>query len=56
MLIPIHFKVAKADSVTETFQAEFVEMIEPVRIKKELTNIIPLTTMRWKEVIKVDKK
>ena len=39
MMIPIHFKVAKSDSVTETVEAVFTEMIEPVRIEKELTNI-----------------
>ncbi|MCX6122582.1 MAG: M28 family metallopeptidase [Ignavibacteriales bacterium] len=52
MMIPIHFRVAKADSVTETIEAKFTEMIEPIRIEKELTNIIPQTTVRRTEVIK----
>ncbi|MGD1045056.1 MAG: M28 family peptidase [Bacteroidota bacterium] len=52
MMIPIHFSVAKADSVTETIEAKFTEMIEPVRIEKELTNIIPQTTLQRTEVIK----
>jgi hypothetical protein len=52
MMIPIHFRAAKADSVTETIEAKFMEMIEPVRIDKELTNIIPQTTLRRTEVIR----
>jgi hypothetical protein len=52
LLIPIHFRVAKTDSVTETIEAKFIEMIEPVRIEKEFTNIISRTTLRKTEIIK----
>ena len=51
-MIPIHFRVAKADSVLETIEANFGEMIEPVRIEKEFTNISHQTTMRRTEVIR----
>jgi hypothetical protein len=51
MMIPIHFKTAKADSVTETIEAKFIEMMEPVRIEKEITNINPQTTLRRTETI-----
>jgi hypothetical protein len=57
MMVPIHFRTAKADSVTETIEAKFIEMIEPVRIEKEMTNITPQTTLRRTEVIHTpDKK
>jgi hypothetical protein len=49
--IPIHFKTVKGDTLTETIEAKFIEMIEPVRIEKELTNINPRTTLRHTEVI-----
>jgi hypothetical protein len=52
MMIPIHFRTAKADSITETIEARFVELIEPVRIEKELTNIDSQTTLRRTEIIK----
>jgi hypothetical protein len=52
IMIPIHFRVAKADSVLETIEANFGEMIEPVRIEKEFTNISHQTTMRRTEVIR----
>jgi hypothetical protein len=52
MMIPIHFRVASADSVIETIEANFAEMIEPVRIEKEFTNISPQTTVRRTEVIR----
>jgi hypothetical protein len=52
MMIPIHFRVVKSDSVTETVKAVFMEMIEPVRIEKELTNIVPRTTIQCSEVIR----
>ena len=52
MMIPIHFRVAKSDSVTETIEAVFTEMIEPVRIEKELANIVPQTTILRSEVIR----
>jgi hypothetical protein len=52
MMIPIHFRTAKADTVTETLEEKFVELIEPVRIEKERTNIVPQTTVRQTEVIR----
>jgi hypothetical protein len=52
MMIPIHFRTAKTDSVTETLEAKFVELIEPVRIEKELTNIDSQTTLRRTETIR----
>jgi hypothetical protein len=52
MMIPIHFRTAKADSITETFEAKFVELIEPVRVEKEMTNIFPQTTLRQTKVIR----
>jgi hypothetical protein len=51
IVVPIHFRVDKADSVTETIDAKFIEMIEPVQIKKALSNIIPQTTFRKTEII-----
>ena len=51
MMVPIHFRTAKADSMTETIEARFVELIEPVRIEKELTNIDAQTTLRRTETI-----
>lgn len=50
--IPIHFTVVKGDSVTETIEAKFLEMVEPVRIEKEFANIVSRTTMKRTEVIK----
>jgi hypothetical protein len=52
ILIPIHFKVIEGDSVTETIEAKFIEMIEPVRIEKKMANITSKTTLRQTEVIK----
>ncbi|MGA3287728.1 MAG: M28 family metallopeptidase [Bacteroidota bacterium] len=52
MMVPIHFRVVKADSVTETIEAKFIEMMEPVRIEKEMTNIFPQTTLRRTEIIR----
>jgi hypothetical protein len=52
MMIPIHFRISKADSVTETIEAKFIEMMEPVQIEKDMTNIIPQTVLRRTEVIK----
>ena len=52
LTIPIRFKVINADSVTETIDARFIELIHPVRIEKEMTNIIPQTILRQSEVIK----
>jgi hypothetical protein len=52
MMIPIHFRVVKSDSVTETVEAVFTEMIEPVRIEKELTNFVPQTIIHRSEVIR----
>jgi hypothetical protein len=52
MMVPIHFRVIKGDSVTETIEAKFIEMMEPVRIEKEMTNIIPQTTLRRTEIIR----
>ena len=49
--IPIHFTVTKGDSVTETIEAKFVEMVEPVRIEKEFTNIVTRTIMKRTEVL-----
>jgi len=49
--IPIHFQVIKGDSLTETIEAKFLEMAEPVRIEKELANIIPRTTMKRTEIL-----
>jgi hypothetical protein len=44
--VPIHFTVLTGDSVTETVEAKFVEMAEPVRTEKEFANIIARTTMK----------
>jgi hypothetical protein len=52
LMIPIHFRVLKSDSVTETIEAKFVELVEPVRIESPLTNILNQTNMRRTEVIK----
>jgi hypothetical protein len=52
MMVPIHFRVIKGDSVTETIEAKFIEMMEPVRIEKEMTNIIQQTTLRRTEIIR----
>jgi|WetSurMetagenome_2_1015567.scaffolds.fasta_scaffold23481_2 hypothetical protein len=51
MMIPIHFKTAKDDTVIEVLEARFVELIEPVRIEKEMTNIAPRTTLKQTEII-----
>jgi hypothetical protein len=51
LFIPLRFKTVKGDTVTETLEAKFIEMIEPVRIEKELTTINPRTTLRHTEVI-----
>jgi hypothetical protein len=50
-IVPVHFRVAKADSVTEKLEAGFVELAEPVRIEREFTNISPRTTIRHEEVL-----
>ncbi|RPI05746.1 MAG: Zn-dependent exopeptidase M28 [Ignavibacteriae bacterium] len=52
IMVPIHFRVEKADSVTETIEAKFIELIEPVRIERNLTNIIPRSTIRRDEVLR----
>jgi hypothetical protein len=49
--IPIHFTVVNGDSVTETVEARFVEMVEPVRAEKEFANISARTTMKRTEVL-----
>jgi hypothetical protein len=49
--IPIHFRVAKNDSITEIIEARFVETVEPVHIERELTNISPRTTVRYEKVL-----
>lgn len=49
--IPVHFKVAKNDSITEILEARFVEMVEPVSVERGLTNISPRTTVRHEEVL-----
>jgi hypothetical protein len=51
IFIPIRFKTAKGDTVTEAIEAKFIEMIEPVRIEKELTNISPRTMLRHTEIL-----
>jgi hypothetical protein len=57
MIIPIHFKVDNADSITENIEAKFLEMVEPVQIKKEFCNISTQTTLHRTEVIHAaDKK
>jgi hypothetical protein len=53
MMIPVHFRTAKDDTVTETIEAKFIELIEPVRIEKEMTNIIPQTILRRSEIIRM---
>jgi hypothetical protein len=55
LLIPIHFKVDSADSVVETIEARFIELMEPVCVKKELVNIIPQTILQRTEVIKHER-
>ncbi len=52
LMIPIRFKVVGADSVKETIEANFIELAEPIKIEKELTNILPQTIMKQSEVIK----
>jgi hypothetical protein len=51
LVIPIHFRVSKTDSVIETIEAKFIEMIIPVHIEKEMTNINPQTILRRTETI-----
>jgi hypothetical protein len=50
--IPIQFTVIKGDSVTENIEARFVEMVEPVRVAKELINVNPRTIIKRSEVLK----
>lgn len=56
LVIPISFKTAKADSVFEIVEAKFTELIEPVRIERELTNITPRTTLKRTEVLRTEDK
>jgi hypothetical protein len=56
LLIPVHFKVLNADSVTETIEARFAELIEPMRIEKELVNIVPRSTLRRTELLRPSAK
>jgi hypothetical protein len=56
VMVPIHFKTTNADTVTETLEANFIELIEPVYIKKELTNSTSQTTLQRKEIIRVEEK
>jgi len=49
--IPIQFTAVKSDSVTETVEAKFSELIEPLTAEKPLTNIIPATTFRRTAII-----
>jgi hypothetical protein len=53
LTIPIHFSVSKEDSVIETIEAKFTEMIEPLRIEREMTNIKPQTTVRHTDVVHI---
>ncbi|MBN1397512.1 MAG: M28 family peptidase [Bacteroidetes bacterium] len=52
LTVLIHFKVINADSVTESIDARFIELIHPVRIEKEMTNINSQTIIRQSEIIK----
>jgi len=45
------FQSIKTDSVIETIEAKFIEMIIPVHIEKEMTNINPQTILRRTETI-----
>lgn len=56
LMIPIHFKTTKGSPVTETIEAKFIELIEPVRIEKEGTNIIPHSTIQQTEIIRIPGK
>ena len=52
LFVPLHFKVLKSDSVTETIEAKFVELIEPVRIDRELTNVLTQSNFKRTEILR----
>jgi hypothetical protein len=57
LVIPIHFKVINSDSVTETIDARFIEMVEPIRIEKEFINIVPRSNIKRTELLRpADRK
>ncbi len=52
LVIPVRFTVVRGDSVVETTEANYIEMIEPVTIEKQWTNVLPKTIIRKTCVIK----
>jgi hypothetical protein len=50
-MIPIHFTVVRGDSVNETIEANYIEMIEPVTIEKQWTNVVSRTTITKSEIL-----
>jgi len=36
MMIPIHFKVIKADTIVENIEVNFIEQIESIKIQKKI--------------------
>jgi hypothetical protein len=51
LMIPIHFTVVRGDSVNETIEANYIEMIEPVTIEKQWTNVVSRTTITKSEIL-----
>jgi hypothetical protein len=51
LLVPIHFTVVRGDSVKETIEANYIEMIEPVTIEKQWTNVVSRTTITKSEIL-----
>jgi hypothetical protein len=49
LLVPIHFTVVRGDSVKETIEANYIEMIEPITVVKQWTNVVSRTTIKKSE-------
>lgn len=52
LLIPIHFTVIGADSVTESIEATFVEELEPIAVEKEMAAVIRRTKLTQSAILK----
>ncbi|HVN48021.1 MAG TPA: M28 family peptidase [Bacteroidota bacterium] len=52
LTIPIHFTVVRGDSVLETTEANYIELMEPVTVQKQWTNVVPQTIIRTTSVLK----
>ncbi|MBI3586554.1 MAG: M28 family peptidase [Ignavibacteriales bacterium] len=52
LIIPIHFTVIGADSVTESIEAIFVEELEPITVEKEMASVIRRTRLTQSAILK----